>query len=138
MDVLIQLLIALTAIGLATCSHYFCLHRLKIWMDNTKLSGLLRFLGVVYGITFSQLIAALWFAISFKVSISIGLGAFGGDVPITFFETFYFSIINLTTLGMSPVGPLGHLYLLAGLEAMTGFLLVSCSASLIFKTMNKQ
>ncbi|MAD73729.1 MAG: transporter [Rheinheimera sp.] len=138
MEVTIQLLIALIAIGLATSSHYFCLHRLKTWMNNTRLSPFLTLLGLVYGITLSQLIAAMWFAISFKVSISIGLGALGGEVPITFIETFYFSIINLTTLGMSPVEPLGHLYLLAGLEAMTGFLLVSCSASLIFKTMNKQ
>lgn len=137
MEIIFQLLIAIIPIGFATGSHYVCLQTLKSWMDNTRLSPFIRLLGVVYGITISQLIAALWFAISFKVSILLGLGGFDGAAA-TFVDIFYFSLINLTTLGMTPIEPLEHLYLLAGLEAMTGFLLVSCSASLIFKTMNKQ
>jgi len=138
MEVFTQLLIALLTIGISTASHYYCLNRLKAWLEITKLSSILRLLGVVYGITFSQLIAALWFAMSFKASILFGLGSFGGDLSVAFIDIFYFSLINLTTLGMAQVEPLGHLNFLAGLEAMTGFLLVSCSASLIFKTMNNQ
>ena len=137
MEVFTQLLIAIMAVGITTASHYYFLSRLKKWMNNTRLTPVLTLVGVVYGITLSQLIAALWFAISIEISIYLGLGAFKGEVFVTFIETFYFSLINLTTLGMAPVEPTGHLYLLAGLEAMTGFLLVSCSASLIFKTMNK-
>ena len=137
MEVIIQLLIAFVTIGLATGSHYFFLQRLRAWINNTRLSPFLTLLGVVYGITISQLTAALWFAISFKVSITLGLGGFDGEAVATFVDIFYFSLINLTTLGMAPIEPLRHLYLLAGIEAMTGFLLVSCSASLIFKTMNK-
>jgi hypothetical protein len=138
MEVIIQLLIGIIPIGLATASHYFCLQRLKTWIESTRLSPFLTLLGVVYGITISQLIAALWFAISFKASIAIELGGFEGEAATSFIDIFYFSLINLTTLGMAPIEPQGHLYFLAGLEAMTGFLLVSCSASLIFKTMNKQ
>ena len=109
MDVLFQLLIAIIPIGLATGSHYFCLQRLKTWMDSTRLSPFTTLLGVVYGITISQLIAALWFAISFKASISFGLGVFEGKAAATFVDIFYFSLINLTTLGMAPVEPFGHL-----------------------------
>lgn len=135
MDVFIQLLIALLAISVTAGSHYFFLSKLKKWVHSTTLPAFVILLVVFYGITLSQITAALWFAISFEVSIYIGLGSLGGDGPITFIDIFYFSLINLTTLGIASIEPLGHLNFLVGLEAMTGFLLVSCSATLIFKTM---
>tara|TARA_R110002012_G_scaffold294861_2_gene491180 strand:- start:875 stop:1066 length:192 start_codon:yes stop_codon:yes gene_type:complete len=61
MEVILQLLIAFVTIGLVTGSHYFWLQQLRAWMDNTRLSPLLTLLGVVYGITISQLTAALLF-----------------------------------------------------------------------------
>jgi hypothetical protein len=132
---LVQLVIALVAIGVCTGSHYFFLSRIKKWLNNTKLPPFASLLMVFYGITLSQLVAALWFAIGFKASIILGLGSFGGVDPIVFSDIFYFSLINLTTLGMANIEPVGHLNLLVGLEAMTGFLLVSCSATVVFKTM---
>jgi len=127
----------LLIIGVTTSSHYLCLKRLKSWLDDTKINSYLRLLVVFYGIIISQLVAALWFAIGFRASINLGLGSFNGDGEIAFIDIFYFSLINLTTLGMAQLEPLGNLNLLSGMEAMTGFLLVSCSASLIFKTMNQ-
>ncbi len=135
MDALIQLAIALVAIGVSAGSHYVFLSKLKMWVGETKLPSFANLLLVFYGITLSQLVAAFWFAIGFEASIYLGLGSFGGVDPIAFIDIFYFSLINLTTLGMANIEPLGHLNLLVGLEAMTGFLLVSCSATLIFKTM---
>jgi hypothetical protein len=135
MEALTQLFIALLAIGVSAGSHYFFLGRIKQWLSNAKLPTFVTLLMVFYGITFSQLTAALWFAIGFETFIYLGLGSFVGVDPIAFIDIFYFSLINLTTLGMANIEPLRHLNLLVGLEAMTGFLLVSCSATLIFKTM---
>lgn len=135
MEALTQLFIALLAISISAGSHYVFLNRLKKWVGNTKIPSFVSLLMVFYGITLSQLVAALWFALGFEASIYLGLGSFGGDDPIAFIDVFYFSLINLTTLGMANIEPLRHLNLLVGLEAMTGFLLVSCSATLIFKTM---
>ena len=113
MEALTQLFIALLAISISSGSHYVFLNRLKKWVGNTKIPSFVSLLMVFYGITLSQLVAALWFALGFEASIYLGLGSFGGDDPIAFIDVF----------------------LLVGLEAMTGFLLVSCSATLIFKTM---
>jgi len=137
MEILIQLLVALLTIGITTGSHYFFLSNMKKWLDNTNSTSFVGVLMVFYGITLSQLLAALWFAISFEVSIYLGLGSFSSTDPISFIDIFYFSLINLTTLGMANIEPLGHLNFLSGLEAMTGFLLVTCSATLIFKTMKR-
>jgi potassium channel LctB len=137
MEVIIQLMIALVAIGLATTSHFLSLRALKNYVVSSDLSAYLKLIAVVYGITFSQLIAAFWFAVGFLLSIEIGLGDLQGSSSLYFIEIYYFSLINLTTLGLAQLEPIGHLSFLSGLEAMTGFLLVSCSASLIFKTMNQ-
>jgi hypothetical protein len=37
-----------------------------------------------------------------------------------------------TSLGLGDIYPTGHLRFLAGIEALNGFLLISCSASTIF------
>ena len=137
MEVVIQLIVALIAIGLATTSHFLSLRVLKNHVVSSNLSAYLKLIAVVYGITFSQLIAAFWFASGFLISIQIGLGDLQGSTSLSFIEIYYFSLINLATLGLAQLAPIGHLSFLSGLEAMTGFLLVSCSASLIFKTMNQ-
>ncbi len=51
---------------------------------------------------------------------------------------YYFSLVNLTTLGLGDIIPLGHLKFIAAMEAMTGFLLISCSASHIFQLMHEK
>jgi len=81
------------------------------------------------------LLAALWFTFAFKVSIAMGLGNVNGGSLNQFIELFYFSLINLTTLGLGQIEATSHLRFLAGIEAMTGFLLVSCSASVLIKYM---
>jgi|TARA_R110002060_G_scaffold78221_1_gene91019 hypothetical protein len=136
MEMISQLLIGLVAIGVATTSHYLVLARVQELVNKIALSKYTSLLTVCYGITLSQLLCTLWFAMAFEVSLYFGLGHFA-DPTVGFIDIFYFSLINLTTLGMAQVEPFGHINLLMGLEAMTGFLLVSCSASMIFKIMNR-
>ena len=52
-------------------------------------------------------------------------------------DYFYFSLINVTTLGLGDIYPTEHLRVIAGVEALTGFALISCSAQL-FWTMMKE
>ncbi|MEQ8900570.1 MAG: ion channel [Roseovarius sp.] len=47
-------------------------------------------------------------------------------------DFFYFSLVNYSSLGLGDIYPTGHLRFLAGVEALNGFLLISCSASTIF------
>jgi len=47
-------------------------------------------------------------------------------------NVFYFSVVNYSSLGLGDIYPTGHLRFPAGIEALNGFLLISCSASTIF------
>ncbi len=44
----------------------------------------------------------------------------------------YFSFATYTTVGYGDVTPAGEMRILAQVEALTGLLLVGCSASLVF------
>lgn len=97
-----------------------------------------RFLLVLFAATIGQILAASIFAVAFWLSQEAGLGGLKDTSPKEGMAIFYFSLVNLTTLGLGDVIPLGHLKFLAAMEAMTGFLLISCSASHIFQLMQKK
>lgn len=74
----------------------------------------------------AQLFGVVMFA-----SHHLGLGALdGADGRLV--EYLYFSISTYTSLGMGDLAPVGHLRLLAGLEAVIGLVLIGWSASFLF------
>lgn len=85
----------------------------------------------------SHLMAAIIFAVALWLGARLGLGTFKDaplDDPLTY---FYFSLINITTVGLGDIMPTNHLKFVAGAEALTGFLLISCSAQLVWKSMHE-
>lgn len=98
---------------------------------------MIQFLLMLLVATIGQIIAAAIFAVAFWLSQEAGLGGFKGTAQSSWTEIYYFSLVNLTTLGLGDVISLAHLKFLAALEAMTGFLLISCSASHIFQLMKE-
>ena len=64
------------------------------------------------------------------------LGSFAPASPLNWMESTYFSLVTYTSLGLGDIFPQGHLRLIAGVEALNGFLLISCSASLLFVLMH--
>ena len=95
----------------------------------------LRFQAVLVAATAGQCLAGLIFAFAFQVSHNLGLGEFQKVGMPSFLELYGFSMVNLTTLGLGDLIPVGPLKFLAAVEAMSGFLLISCSASHIFQIM---
>lgn len=67
-------------------------------------------------------------------------GDFGqiiGEFEGTALDFFYFSITSYSTHGIGDVYPVGPLRLLAGIEALNGFLLITWSASFTYLTMQE-
>lgn len=48
-------------------------------------------------------------------------------------DYLYFSLVDYNTLGLGGIYPTGHLRFPAGVEAVNGFLLISCSATFIHR-----
>ncbi|GGW81853.1 hypothetical protein GCM10007391_13860 [Alteromonas halophila] len=88
---------------------------------------------VVFIAISSQLLLAIIFTLAYEVGIYLELGGF--KQPAMIIDIFYFSLTTITTLGLGSIEPTGHLRMLAGVESATGFLLISCSASKVFRTM---
>lgn len=85
----------------------------------------------------AHLLEAMLYALGFAVMDATGLGGFKGGDSDGFMDIFYFSLVNYTSLGLGDIYPTGHSRFLAGLESLNGFLLISCSASLVFVLMHK-
>ncbi len=88
---------------------------------------------VVLVAVISQVLISGVFTACYLVGMSLDIGAF--KEPTGLVDVFYFSLTTITTLGLGSVEPTGHLRMLAGIESATGFLLISCSAQKVFKTM---
>jgi len=86
----------------------------------------------------SHLLVTGLFALGFAGAVRMGLGGFDKEPAMSAMDLFYFSLINITTLGLGDIYPTGHLRALAGIESLTGFLLISCTAQFVFSTMKKQ
>jgi hypothetical protein len=85
----------------------------------------------------SHLLVAIIFAAGFWLGAALDLGGFDKTPAMSAMDYFYFSLINVTTLGLGDIYPTEHLRVIAGIEALTGFALISCSAQL-FWTMMKE
>lgn len=64
-------------------------------------------------------------------------GEQGGPRSIGFLDAWYFSACTYTTVGYGDLRPRGDLRLLAGVEALVGFLMITWSASFSFYIMNR-
>lgn len=83
----------------------------------------------------SHLLVTGLFALGFAGAAEIGLGGFDKEPAMGAMDLFYFSLINIITLGLGDIYPTWHLRALAGIESLTGFLLISCTAQFVFSTM---
>ncbi len=128
-----QLVIAFLTIALVGTIHFLGLRSISRGLIASETSSYVSFLTILMAGTIGQCIAALIFAFSFEISLGLGLGGFDTNNALPFSEIFAFSLVNLTTLGLGDLVPNGGLKLLAGMEAMTGFLLISSRQAMFSK-----
>jgi len=76
------------------------------------------------------------FAIGFFALLTLdGFGALTGNFDGSLLDCVYFSFTTYTTLGIGDIEPRGDIRFLVGLEGLTGFLLITWSASFMFMEM---
>ncbi len=66
-----------------------------------------------------------------------GYGAIVGGQAADFAECTYFSLISYTTLGYGDLVPSGSLRFMAGMEALTGLLLIGWTVSFMYLQMRR-
>jgi hypothetical protein len=80
--------------------------------------------------------SAVWWAY-FLLRDKFGLGQFGGNFQDVFSSFLYFSTETYTSLGLGDIYPMGKIRMLTGIEALTGLVMISWTASFTYLEMMK-
>ncbi len=133
-------LIAAAVTALVVVIHYEGLH----WLAR-RFSGRAptRSRGAMLRIMFALLglhIAEIWcYGITYWLLLKVpGTGFVHGEHGLdNLFDAIYLSATTYSTLGFGDLAPVGAVRLVAGMEALTGFLLVTWSASFTYLEMSR-
>ena len=125
------------AVILATAVHYAVLKRLNAGGQFIERYPRVRLL---YGVVMSliaHVIEIAIFAGAYSISAASDFGYLEGSFSGSIADYLYFSLAAFTTVGFGDIVPLGPLRLLAGMEALTGFVLITWTASYLYIEMSR-
>jgi hypothetical protein len=132
------IVVNIIVITLAVLIHYEFLYRTTDLLPRLKIRHRLRIVFIVL-IALTAHAAEVWvFGITFFL-LDRGQewghlqGNFDGDL----LDCIYFSFTTYTTLGPGDIEPIGDLRFLAGLESLTGLVLITWTASFIYLEMTR-
>lgn len=130
----IALAIGLIAIACTAVIHYIVLRTV---VENVELSSsprLSRFVIMILAISITHIVEAAVWALALDVGIRVGLGSLLGPSDVTATDVLGFSLVNFATLGLGVITPSEDLKFVAAMGALNGFLLITCSASFIHRS----
>ena len=136
--VIVVFIVNLTIIGLAVMIHYEFLHRITLLMPKLTIRHRFRIvLGVFFAL--SAHAAEVWiFGIAYYfMNHANAWGSLTGYFDGSLLDCVYFSFTCYTTLGIGDILPVGDLRFLAGLESLTGLVLVTWTASFLYLEMTR-
>lgn len=127
------------AIGITVLLHYEGLAYISNWLAKRRdkvsrrkvLYAIFSVLGLhileiwVFGIT-------IWLLLKYPET-----GSIAGAHPLNLFDGVYMSAVTYTTVGFGDVAPIGPIRFLAGTESLTGFVLITWSASFTYLEMER-
>lgn len=131
---LINTLVVIAAVVI----HYECLLRLNDWLPRLKLWSRFRIVVGVFGALLAHAIEVWCFALVYYLMVHSGRwGSLSGNFDGTLMDCVYFSFTTYTTIGFGDISPVGNLKYLTGLQALTGLVLITWTASFLFLEMQK-
>lgn len=131
---IVNILIVAAAVGI----HFEMLNWLSVKVPAMPIRNRARVVVALLGAIFAHMVEIWLFAIAYYVIIYTGkMGALEGNFDGTVYDCFYFSITTYTTVGYGDIAPLGDVRFLAGLEALTGLVLITWTASFLYVEMQK-
>ncbi|WP_237054755.1 potassium channel family protein [Microbulbifer sediminum] len=92
----------------------------------------------VFGALIAHVIEMWLFALGYYFMVrSSHFETLGGNFDGSLIDCAYFSFTTYTSLGFGDIEPYGHLRFTAGLEALTGLVMITWTASFMFLKMQK-
>ena len=138
MVLLIVIAVALALVAACVLIHYEVLRFVSELIPRLSISTRSKVLVVITGVFGAHVMEICLFAAGYAIMDHFpALGMIAGQFSGTGLDFFYFSITSYTTLGVGDLFPHGALRLIAGLEALIGFVLIGWSASFTYLAMEK-
>ena len=134
---LIVFIVTAGLVLLAVGVHYEVLRGLSVVVHRLPVMRRAHVAIAILGALVAHLLEVMLFAIGFYFTVRSGeMGELQGvgHHPV---DMMYFSIITYTSLGYGDVTPAGNIRLLAGVEALTGLVLIAWTASFTFLQMQR-
>ena len=130
----INVLLVLAAVFI----HYEVLTRIAALLPRLPIAAKPRLLVAALAALLAHVVEVWLFAVGYTVYLHIpGMGSLEGLVTGSWSDSVYFSFINYTSLGFGDIIPVGHIRFLAGIEALTGLVLIAWTASFLFFEIQK-
>ncbi len=132
------LLVNIFLTAAAVWIHYEALHLMADRLVHVTHRRRIHLLMSVFGALGAHLLEVGLYGLAFYLLVQSGeMGDLIGSANNSFGDCLYFSISNYTSLGMGDIQPSGQLRFVAGLEALTGLVLITWTASFLFLEMQK-
>jgi hypothetical protein len=125
-------------IASAVLIHYEMLRWMSLLIPRLDIRPRLRVLLGVFGALIAH-VAQIWlFGIAYYwMGTDEKLGMLTGNTNGSLMDNVYFSFTTYTSLGFGDIEPIGDLRFLAGLEALTGLVLIAWTASFMYLEMSQ-
>lgn len=122
----------------AVVIHYEFLFRLSLLLRHVKIRHRPRVLLGVGGALVAHAVEVWLFAgVYYLMHHAKGWGQLTGHFDGSLMDCVYFSFTTFTTLGFGDIQPEGDMRFLTGIEALTGLVLITWTASFLFVEMQK-
>lgn len=135
---IITLFVNSLLVAIAVLIHFEALNQLSSIIPKLNIKHRLRILFGVFGALIAHVVEIWAFAFGYYLMIHYGnFGALEGHFDKSLMDCSYFSFVTYTSLGFGDIVAKGDIRFLAGLEALTGLVLISWTASFMFLEMQK-
>lgn len=126
-------------VAAAVLIHYEMLYRLtRVIPRLSFLKPRLRILVAVFGALIAHVMEVWLFAFAYFFMIQDkAFGELSGNFTGSLMDCSYFSFTTYTSLGFGDIEPIGDVRFLVGLEALTGLVLITWTASFMFIEMQR-
>lgn len=122
----------------AVLVHYEILRYLSKLIVNINIPHRLRIVVGVYGALLAHVVEIWLFGIGYYGMLKWpDFGSLYGNFNGELLDCVYFSFTNYTSLGYGDIEPFGHLRFTAGLESLTGLVLIGWTASFLYVEMTR-
>lgn len=129
-------LVTALSVALTVLVHYESLNWLSARLQVSPTRQRRKVLYGIYAVIVIHVVEIWLFGFAYWLLLEVpGAGAVQGQHPVRLLDAVYLSAATFTTVGFGDLSPTGPLRFLAGTEALTGFILITWSASFTFLEM---